>query len=102
MVLLRKSNLSLNQTELEDVKMLTVFFFFVIYLYLLLHQLIYIFFLNKTNRAFIHKLRLLMSFMVFFSVIYFILFMNRGNHHFLIYFFFINFILGRIKSDLFK
>lgn len=27
MVLLRKSNLSLNQTELEDVKMLTVFFF---------------------------------------------------------------------------
>lgn len=28
MVLLRKSNLSLNQTELEDVKMLTVFLFF--------------------------------------------------------------------------
>lgn len=38
MVLLRKSNLSLNQTELEDVKMLTVFFF-----YILLHQLIFFF-----------------------------------------------------------
>lgn len=69
MVLLRKSNLSLNQTELEDVKMLTVFFF------LLLHQLIFFLVeksLNKTNRAFIHKLRLLMIFIgFFFSVIYF-------------------------------
>lgn len=32
MVLLRKSNLSLNQTELEDVKMLTVFFFSLIFI----------------------------------------------------------------------
>lgn len=65
MVLLRKSNLSLNQTELEDVKMLTVFFFW----NLLLHQLIFFSIeksLNKTNRAFIHKLRLLMIFIVLF------------------------------------
>lgn len=72
MVLLRKSNLSLNQTELEDVKMLTVFFFYIFIIapinFFLVEKS-----LNKTNRAFIHKLRLLMIFIAFFfvSVIYF-------------------------------